>query len=97
MSPLGTIHLAAALLALASGAVVLLRPKGTGGHRAVGLGLRRRDARHQPDGAGDLPAARPLRAVPRGGDREPRDHGHRRRGDPAPRRPARGRAGTTSG
>jgi uncharacterized membrane protein len=36
MSPLGTIHLAAALLALASGAVVLLRPKGTGGHRAVG-------------------------------------------------------------
>ena len=36
MSPLGTLHLTAALLALASGALVLVRPKGTAGHRAVG-------------------------------------------------------------
>jgi uncharacterized membrane protein len=36
MTILGMVHLAAALLALVSGAVVLLRPKGTGAHRRTG-------------------------------------------------------------
>ncbi|HEX8907033.1 MAG TPA: DUF2306 domain-containing protein [Longimicrobiaceae bacterium] len=36
MSPLGWLHLAAALAALAAGAWVLLRPKGTALHRRVG-------------------------------------------------------------
>jgi uncharacterized membrane protein len=36
MSPLGWLHTACALAALASGAGVLLRPKGTGAHRRLG-------------------------------------------------------------
>jgi uncharacterized membrane protein len=36
MSPLGRLHLAAALAALAAGAWVLLRPKGTAAHRRAG-------------------------------------------------------------